>query len=318
MGYTIRMKTNEMIKALVDNVGIAIKGKPDAVKLAVVALIGRGHLLIEDVPGIGKTTLAFSLARSINCSFNRVQFTSDLMPSDIIGVTIYNQTRQEFEFKPGPIFANIILADEINRTTPKTQSALLEAMNEGQVTVESATHPLPDPFMVVATQNPLEFHGTYPLPESQMDRFMMRIQLGYPEVADEKAILKAYAGGTVKDVVGPVLNAGDVTHLQEEALKVRMDDSLLDYIISIVDATRNTEKLALGSSPRGTLFLQRAARALALVNGRDYCIPDDIKGLAVHVLSHRVILNARGGFGRRQGNAEEVIRDILDSVEVPV
>ena len=313
------MITKPGVKALTDNIGRAMKGKPDAVRLAVVALLGRGHLLIEDVPGIGKTTLAYSLARSINCTFHRVQFTSDLMPSDILGVTIFNQTRQEFEFKQGPIFANIVLADEINRTTPKTQSALLEAMNEGQVTVEKTTLPLPRPFMVIATQNPLEYHGTFPLPESQMDRFMMRIKLGYPDIADEKEILRAAVTDYVKDGLEPVLTADDVLGLQAEAAKVRVDDSLLDYILAIVEATRSSEKLALGVSPRGALFLQKAARAMALVDGRDYCIPDDIKGLAVSVLSHRVLVNTRGvGYGKRGEDSEDIIRDIVDTVEVPV
>ena len=312
------MKPDLRIKALLDNVGRVMKGKPDAVRLSVTALLGRGHLLIEDVPGIGKTTLAHSLARSVSCAFQRVQFTSDLMPSDIIGVTIFNQTTQAFEFKQGPIFANIVLADEINRTTPKTQSALLEAMNEGQVTVERATIPLPRPFMVIATQNPLEFHGTFPLPESQMDRFMMRIKLGYPDSSHEREILKSSTSDPVKDRLEPVLGASDVLALQAEVDRVRIDDSLLDYILAIVAATRKTDRLALGVSPRGALFLRKAACATALVGGRDYCVPDDIKSLAVPVLSHRVIVNSRGGYGRRGEDAEDVIRDIVSSVETPV
>ncbi|MBI5190347.1 MAG: MoxR family ATPase [Nitrospirae bacterium] len=312
------METKKAIDALVGNVGRVIKGKPDAVKLAVVALIGRGHLLIEDVPGIGKTTLGYSLARSVNCSFHRIQFTSDLLPSDITGVTIFNQTTQEFEFKEGPIFANIVLADEINRTSPKSQSALLEAMNEGQVTVEKTTFPLPRPFMVIATQNPLEYHGTFPLPESQLDRFMMRIKLGYPDMEHEKEILKASSERYIKDGLEPVLAGADVLKLQDLVDGVKMDDALLDYILAIVDATRRSDKLALGVSPRGALFLQKAARAMAMVSGRDYCIPDDIKGLAVPVLSHRVALNARGGFGRRAGDAEDAVADIVEAVEVPV
>ena len=312
------METSGKVSALLGNVGKAIKGKPDAVRLAVVALLGRGHLLVEDVPGIGKTTLAYSIARSINCTFHRVQFTSDLMPSDITGVTIFNQTTHEFEFKEGPVFANIVLADEINRTTPKTQSALLEAMNEGQVTVEKRTFLLPRPFMVIATQNPVEFQGTFPLPESQMDRFMMRIRLGYPSQADEKEILRAYSEEVIKDGLMPVLSADDVLALQEEAMRVRVDESLMEYIISIADATRRSDNLALGVSPRGTLFLQKAARAMAMVMGRDYCTPDDVKELAVPVLSHRVMVNARGGYGRRGIDAEDVVRDIVETVEVPV
>jgi len=313
------MDAPEMIKALLQNIGVAVKGKPEAVKLAVAALISRGHLLIEDVPGIGKTTLAYSIARSINCSFQRVQFTSDLLPSDITGVTVFNRTTQEFEFKEGPIFANIVLADEINRTTPKTQSALLEAMNEGQVTVEKDTHQLPKPFMVIATQNPLEYHGTFPLPESQMDRFVMRIRLGYPDISDEKEILKTYTTDYIKDGLKPVLDAQDVLRLQDEASRVRVDEALMDYILRIAQATRETAALALGVSPRGTLFLQKAARATALISGRDYCIPDDIKRLAVPVLAHRVVVNARGGgFGKRGEDAEGIISDIVNSVEVPV
>jgi MoxR-like ATPase len=312
------MDTHGMVKKLTENVGGAIRGKPEAVHLAVVALIGRGHLLIEDVPGVGKTTLAHSLARSINCSFHRVQFTSDLMPSDITGVTVYDQLRAEFVFKKGPIFANIILADEINRTTPKTQSALLEAMNEGQVSVEKETYPLPHPFMVVATQNPLEFSGTFPLPESQMDRFLIRMRLGYPSLSSEKEILKDRSRGERQNKVSAVLSGGEVEALQEAADKVKMDESLLDYILAIVEATRRSERLSLGVSPRGTIFLQRAAKAMAVTEGRDYCIPDDIKRLAVPVLSHRVITSARAGYRGRNEDAEEVIRDILDSLVVPI
>lgn len=307
-----------MIKKLIENVESVVKGKPEAVHLAVVALIGRGHLLIEDVPGVGKTTLAHSLARSINCSFHRVQFTSDLMPSDITGVTVYDQLRAEFVFKKGPIFANIILADEINRTTPKTQSALLEAMNEGQVSVEKETYPLPSPFMVVATQNPLEFSGTFPLPESQMDRFLIRMRLGYPSLSSEKDILRDRSRGERQNEVSAVLSGGEVVDLQEAADKVKVDESLLDYILAIVEATRRSERLLLGVSPRGTIFLQKAAKAMAVTEGRDYCIPDDIKRLAVPVLSHRVITSAKAGYRGRNEDAEEVIKNIIDSIEVPI
>ncbi|MGC2425189.1 MAG: MoxR family ATPase [Nitrospirota bacterium] len=306
-----------MIKKLIENVESAVRGKPEAVRLAVVALIGRGHLLIEDVPGVGKTTLAHSLARSINCSFHRVQFTSDLMPSDITGVTVYDQLRAEFVFKKGPIFANIVLADEINRTTPKTQSALLEAMNEGQVSVEKETYPLPHPFMVVATQNPLEFSGTFPLPESQMDRFLIRMRLGYPSLSSEKEILKDRSRGERQNELSAVLSGGEVEEIQAAADSVKMDESLMDYILAIVEATRRSESLSLGVSPRGTIFLQRAAKAMAVTEGRDYCIPDDIKRLAVPVLSHRVITSPKAGYRGRNEGAEDVIRDILDSVEVP-
>lgn len=313
------MEIKDRIDALTDNIGEAVKGKPDAVRLAVIALLARGHLLIEDVPGIGKTTLAHALALSIDCSFHRVQFTSDLLPSDIIGVSVFNKTTQGFEFKEGPIFANIVLADEINRATPKTQGALLEAMNEGQVTVDKRTYRLPEPFMVVATQNPLEFHGTFPLPESQMDRFIMRIKLGYPDREHERHILKANIYESAVKGLGPVLGAADVVALQEEVGRVRVDGSLTEYLLSIVEATRNDPRLALGASPRGSLYLERAARAMALFEGRDYCIPDDVKSLAVPVLAHRIIVETRaGGLGRRGEDARDIIRDIVESVEVPV
>lgn len=313
------MDNAQKISALAKNVGTAVKGKPDEVKLALVALFARGHLLIEDVPGIGKTTLAHALARSINCTFQRIQFTSDLMPSDIVGVNVFNKNTQAFEFREGPVFASIVLADEINRSTPKTQSALLEAMNEGQVTVEKETHALPAPFMVIATQNPLEFHGTFPLPESQMDRFIMRIRLGYPKREHEREILKTNRAEPVVKGLGPVLTADDVLGLQGAVAGVRMDESLLDYLLAIVEATRTSDQLALGVSPRGALYFERAARALALVEGRTFCIPDDIKALAPSVLAHRVIVEARtGGYGKRSQDAEDIIHYIVETVPVPV
>jgi len=313
------MNPDKTIGDLIENVSGAVRGKPEAVKFAVTALIARGHLLIEDVPGIGKTTLAQGLARSISCSFNRIQFTSDLLPSDIIGVTVFSKPKQDFQFKPGPIFTNIVLADEINRATPKTQSALLEAMNEGQVSVENTTHRLPRPFMVMATQNPIEFYGTFPLPESQMDRFLMRIRMGYPGLDVEKEILKLGAGGALAEGVAPVLDGEDVAKMQEAAASVRVDDGLLDYLLRIVDATRRSDKVALGASPRGSLYLARAARAYAFISGRDYCVPDDIKSLAVSVLAHRIVLDLRGsGFGKRGEDADDIVRDIVESVEVPV
>lgn len=313
------MDTTDSIAALTRNIGTAVMGKPEAVRLAVVALLARGHLLIEDVPGIGKTTLAHALARSVNCSFHRVQFTSDLMPSDIIGINVFNKTTQSFEFKEGPIFASVVLADEINRSTPKTQSALLEAMNEGQVTVEKETHPLPSPFMVIATQNPLEFHGTFPLPESQMDRFIMRIRVGYPDRAHEREILKANRAEYAVKGLQPVLSAGDVLGLQAAVNDVTIDEALVDYLLAIVEATRVSDQLALGVSPRGAVYFERAARALALVEGRAFCIPDDIKNLAPAVLAHRVIVETRaGGYGRRSEDAEDIIHFIVESIEVPV
>lgn len=304
------------ISLLQENLGKIIKGKPDVIKQAITTLIANGHLLIEDVPGVGKTTLAHGLARSINCSFQRIQFTSDLLPSDIIGITIYNQEKHIFEFRPGPLFAHIVLADEINRTTPKTQSSLLEAMNDRQVSVDRITYPLPKPFMVIATQNPLEYEGTYPLPESQLDRFTMRIRIGYPEPEAEKEILLSPSVELQPQQLSPVLSVEEILSLQDMVDKVRMDDDLVQYILAIVDATRKTEKLRLGVSPRGAMSLYRIAQAFALVDGRTYCTPDDIKQLSIPVFSHRVITTqgAEGGID----DAEGIIQDIAAKIEVPL
>jgi MoxR-like ATPase len=269
-----------------------IKGKDEVIEMALIALLARGHLLIEDVPGVGKTTLAQALARSFHCSFHRIQFTSDLLPSDVVGVSVFNPSRQEFEFKPGPLFANIVLADEINRTTPKTQSALLEAMNEAQVTIDNHTHPLPQPFMVLATQNPVEHHGTYPLPESQLDRFLLRVKMGYPGRASEKEILRAHGNAEV-DSLEPAMEAVEVVALQKATERVRVEESLLDYALEIVERTRQTEQLSLGVSTRGALMLHRAAQAHAFLHGRDFCVPDDFKRLIVPVFAHRVVVNTR-------------------------
>ncbi len=317
------MDATSKIRAIQSNVGHVIKGKPGVIESSVVCLLARGHLLIEDVPGVGKTTLAHSLARSLDCSFRRIQFTSDLLPSDILGVSIFHQSKQAFEFKPGPIFANIVLADEINRTTPKTQSSLLEAMNDAQVSVDGRTHPLPQPFMVIATQNPMEHHGTFPLPESQLDRFLMRIQIGYPELEEEKKILDRQQTLHPAEEVQAVLSVQDVLDLQNGVEKVRLDDSLTEYLLAIVTATRLSPFLALGVSTRGAMALHQAAKALALVRNRDYCLPDDIKDLAPAVLSHRVLLSERQDSGRlvsgrRSEAAERVIREIVGSVPVPL
>ena len=307
------------IKALQSNIERVIKGKPHAVELTVLALLARGHLLIEDVPGVGKTTLAQSLAQSLGCSFKRIQFTSDLLPSDIVGVSIYNPQKQDFEFKPGPLFAHIVLADEINRTTPKTQSSLLEAMNDAQVSVDNRTHRLPQPFMVIATQNPWEYHGTFPLPESQLDRFLMRIRIGYPNSFDEKTILERQQLLHPADELEPVLSEQEIVDLQEKAEKVRVEDSLMEYLLAIVSATRQSEYLALGVSTRGAIALHKAAKALALVRQRDYCLPDDIKELAPLVFSHRVRLEAKQGIhDHRSEDVERVIQDIVESVPVPL
>jgi MoxR-like ATPase len=306
-------RTLDLIRRLESNVAQALVGKPEVIRLAVVGLLARGHLLIEDVPGVGKTTLAAALARSIGGGFQRIQFTSDMLPSDILGVTVYQPDRGDFVFKPGPLFTNIVLADEINRTTPKTQSSLLEAMNEAQVSLDHSTFPLPKPFMVLATQNPLEYEGTHALPESQLDRFLLRIRIGYPEAADEKAILRG-GGGAAAESLAPVLTAADVLDLQDQVERVRADDAVLDYLMALVAATRKAPLLRLGVSPRGSLALLRAARARALVDGRDFLVPDDLKALAVPALAHRVLLRSVSG-GDVDGDA--VIGAIADATPVP-
>ena len=314
----------EPIRRLEASIGTALVGKSEVVRLAVIGLLARGHVLIEDVPGVGKTTLAQALARSLGCSFQRIQFTSDLLPSDILGVSVYDSKSGEFVFKPGPLFANIVLADEINRTTPKTQSGLLEAMNEFQVSLDHHTYPLPQPFMVLATQNPLEYHGTHPLPESQLDRFLLRIRIGYPERADEKVILRG-GGLAAIERIDPVLSPEEVARLQAAAQQVRVDESILDYVMALVEATRRSPLLALGVSPRGAQALVRAAQAQAQADGREYVLPDDVKALAVPALAHRVLVRSRAsvedGTTRRPGGqaveAETVIRALLQEIPVP-
>jgi len=298
--------------------GSAIRGKPEVVRLSLVCLLARGHLLIEDVPGVGKTTLAHALARAVSCRFHRLQFTSDMLPSDVLGVTIYNVQSEAFEFKPGPIFTNFLLADEINRTTPKTQSALLEAMNETQVTIDGRSHSLPRPFMVIATQNPVEHHGTYPLPESQLDRFLMRLRIGYPDAASEREILR-YPEREIAPPAAAALTAEDILHLQDAAHRVTVDGALVDYLLAIVEQTRNHESLTLGVSPRGSQALYRAVQALALAEGRDYAIPDDVKRLATPIFAHRVVINTRTTLAPRRADAgERIIEEILSQVEVPL
>jgi MoxR-like ATPase len=296
-----------------------IKGKPEAVRLAIVTLIAGGHLLVEDVPGVGKTTLAHALARALDCTFQRIQFTSDLLPSDVLGLSVFNQHTAVFDWKPGPIFANVVLADEINRTTPKTQSALLEAMAEGHVTVEGMTHPLPPPFIVVATQNPIEHHGTYPLPESQLDRFMLRLRIGYPGVEDERKILRDRERTNPLNNLQAVMSGEDILELQQQVAEVSVDDALVDYLMRIVTATRETEMLDLGVSPRGTLALFRAAQALALTEERTYCVPDDIKRLVLPVFAHRLLVSSRFSSSlRRSEEAEAVLSEIMKTVSVPL
>jgi len=309
----------ERIELLQSAIERVIRGKPEAIRLAIVTLLAGGHLLVEDVPGVGKTTLAHALARALDCSFQRIQFTSDLLPSDVIGVSVYNQDSSHFDWKPGPIFANVVLADEINRTTPKTQSALLEAMAERHVTVEGVTHPLPQPFVVLATQNPIEHHGTYPLPESQLDRFMLRLRIGYPGVADEKLILRDREHAEPLDQMERVMSGEDVLELQHAVSQVSVDDALVDYLMRIVTATRSSEMLDLGVSPRGTLALFRAAQALALTERRSYCIPDDIKRLIIPVFAHRLTVSTRYSSAmRRSEEAEAVLHEILKTISVPL
>jgi MoxR-like ATPase len=301
---------------LMENIGTVVLGKPEVIRLAVVALLAEGHLLIEDVPGVGKTLLARALAASIDGSFRRLQFTPDLLPSDILGSSVYHAATGEFVFKPGPIFAHVILADEINRTTPRTQSALLEAMSDRQVSVEGLTHPLEPPFIVLATQNPFEFEGTYVLPESQLDRFMIRIRMGYPLRAEERNILTSHRGGEPVEALRPVLTAAEVIALQRAVRAVRVEDVIADYLLGLGHATRESEDLHVGVSTRGALTLYRAAQSLALVAGRDYVVPDDIKSLAAPVLAHRVVGKSflqAGEFGA----AEAIVGDLVDRLRVP-
>jgi len=307
----------EKIKGLTENLGKVIRGKSEAIELAVTSLFARGHLLIEDVPGVGKTTLAHGLARSINCTFQRIQFTSDLLPSDCIGVTVYNQNEHKFGFRKGPIFANIVLADEINRATPKTQSALLEAMNDRQVSVDRISYPLPEPFMLLATQNPIEFSGTFPLPESQLDRFTMCIRLGYPEEAEEKKIIQSISTVQIIRDLKPALSAEEVLKIQDLAEKVRVDEDLVGYILAIGKATRGHRDIRLGVSPRGTMALYRAAQAHALVSGREYTTPDDIKKLAPSVFAHRIIPLAQGS-EEDLNDSTMLVEEILSTLNVPV
>jgi MoxR-like ATPase len=311
----------EIIGRLEANIARAIRGKAEVVHQAVLALVARGHLLIEDVPGVGKTTLARALAASIGGTFHRIQFTSDLLPSDIIGISVLDPKSGQFEFRTGAIFANVVLADEINRTTPRTQSALLEAMNDAQVSVDGRSHRIELPFMVVATQNPEEHYGTYPLPESQMDRFILRVRIDYPSAEDEKRLLLELGGGNGEALakVGPVLLIRDVIALQEAADRVRLSAELAEYIVAIARETRKSPFISLGVSPRGQLAWRNIARASALADGRDFVLPDDLKGTASAALAHRLVLAGGGGGADRRSReeAERVIGDILNRLPPP-
>lgn len=308
------MSINPDVEGLCANIEKVIIGKSEAVKMALIALIAQGHLLIEDVPGVGKSMLAQALSKSIDCSFRRIQFTPDLLPTDILGVSIYKPAKGIFEFKPGPIFANIVLADEINRATPRTQSSLLEAMNDYQVSMDGETFPLPRPFMVLATQNPYEHHGAYPLPESQLDRFLMNLTIGYPDFEDESRIIESQR--EVHPIVDlrPVITGERILSLQGEARRVKVHKSLSDYLISIIRATRDWPEVVVGASPRGSISLFRAAQAKAFVEGRDYCVPDDIKGMCVPVLSHRLITRDSGG----NEGAVQIVEEILEKIPIPL
>lgn len=307
----------QLIQTIEDNIGSVLLGKPEPIRLAVVALIADGHILIDDAPGVGKTSLAKAISKTVNCRFTRLQFTPDMLPSDILGSSVFLPNLGEFEFRKGPIFTNVLLADEINRTTPRTQSALLEAMNERQVSIEGRTYRLEAPFFVLATQNPFEFEGTYPLPENQLDRFMMRIELGYPERVVEKRVLTSRRDGEPVDALESVVDVEQVRELQQAARQVEVEDSVNDYILDIVEATRQHADLQLGVSTRGALTLYRAAQSLALTEGRDFVVPDDIKRLAIPVLAHRVVCRGLMREGDRE-RSESIISQILEQMRVPI
>ena len=306
---------HQVAERVADNVEQVIIGKRRAVDLLLVALLCRGHVLLEDVPGVGKTVLAKSIARSIGCSFKRIQFTPDLLPSDVTGVSIFNQQTSQFEFRPGPVIAQIVLADEINRATPKTQSSLLESMEEHQITVDGATYPLPDPFIVLATQNPIEYEGTFPLPEAQLDRFLLRIHLGYPDKNQELQILESQRKQHPLENLTQVLSVERLLEMQQQIKDVYVDEAIKEYIVAITSATRHHDDVYLGASPRGSLALYRTAQAFAALQGRDYVTPDDVKALAEPVLGHRLIINPAARIRNIQANA--VIDDVLSAVPVP-
>lgn len=313
----ISENATQLSQRLVENIALVVRGKEEVIKLSVVSLLARGHLLLEDVPGVGKTTLARSLAASVGVTFRRLQCTSDLMPTDVLGGNVFNQSKSTFEFRPGPIFTQVLLADEVNRTTPKTQSALLEAMDERQVSIDGETYELEEPFFVVATQNPQEFYGTYPLPESQLDRFLIRLSVGYPPPGVEREVLNRRGADPVEQL-NSAMSANELRHVQQAVDSVRVDDAVLDYLHRIVIATRNTPLLSVGVSTRGALGFERAARARALVEGRSFVLPDDVKTLAGPCLAHRVKVSGGMGGAAVRDDAQRVIRELLTIVSVPL
>jgi MoxR-like ATPase len=301
---------------LLANVEQVIVGKRDAIEQVIIALLCEGHILIEDVPGVGKTMLARAVSASLGATFRRLQFTPDLLPNDVVGVSVFNQRTSDFEFRPGPIFTNLLLADEINRATPRTQSALLEAMGERQVTVDGLVHVLPRPFLVLATQNPIEYEGTFPLPEAQLDRFLLRLRIGYPALADERQVLRNLQHEHPIGAVKPVLPAEEVVAAARQVTDIHLDDSVVDYLLAIVQATRAHRDIALGASPRGSLGLFRTAQARAAIHGRDYVLPDDVKALAPAVLAHRMIVRPESALRGR--TADQIIAAILEAVDPPI